>query len=1028
MSRFISFGFANILPRRVLLAGVGGCLTIGLMGQAVAPQEITAETKITRIMDFWPLSVEERSRSLPVELEVQVLYNDPERRVVQVRDESGFEYVEVPASFQARAEDVVKLVGRTAGNPFTFALELDSWSVVGKRALAAESVDLSDLDHSAATDRVVSVVGLVERQFLDDPRHLNLQMAVDGLRVRVIMLLDPDEPEPQWTGGLLRVKGVYAPKFNAEGDLSLIEMWSPGVDSVQWIATLANAALFDIPVVEAEKLYEGDMAAGAQVRVRGEYVGESREGGLLLRDASGQLIVESAQGLRPERGDRIEAVGFVDVSGVELRLRRALWRSTELEDAAAEELNAPLRRHRVAASVRELSPIVAAAGEQVAITGVVTWSDVRRDLIFVQDSSAGIAVKWDESIGERPSAGKLVRIEGVTAAGDFAPYVVVTASTEVSDLVLPEAHPITRDQAMTGLEEAQLVALTGYVFEAEQGVDEVRLGVSTSSGEMAVKIAGKVDATQWLGSVIRASGVCVARADKARRLVEAEIWVATPMGIEVLQDSAEDPFDLPFTPMRELGRFNPNAILRDRLRVHGTVVWVEETGGIWLNDDDATLQVHTRQDQRPSRREQIEVVGFLGMSDGQRILREAVWRSTGRGSLPEVKVMTDSGQGLKHGLMARIEGRVDEITGWSDKVRMVLYLAQQPPVVVEIPTTTPEKVRLHAPEGSIAEVTGLVWRTPNAAPGEPQLRLLVSDILRIKTLQFPPWWTRERLMGFGLVAILVVAFVLLWAGSLKRQVRKQTAQINDQNDRARQMQEELERTQRMESMGSMAEGITQDFEQLLQRTHLQIGEVLNRERFSWDSRNRLDQAQAAVLRAQDLTRRLASFSLTGKSVLCPLDWADFLRKEVTSFEVEPSIKLNWNLPPEVPPVRADTAQMQQVIQAILRNAMQAMPAGGTIKISLSEERVDAGDLTHLLTPGDYLCTSIADSGGGVAAEDLTRVFDPYFSRKQGAKGLGLAVAYAAMRQHRGRIEIDSTPGNGTTVFIWLPFSRDGEPS
>ncbi len=902
------------------------------------------------------------------------------------------------------------------------ALELDSWSVVGHRALEAEAVNLAELDHGAMADRFVSLEGLVERQFMEDDRHLSMEMVVDGYLVKVFMLLDPKNRCRNGRESMIRVNGVYAPKLAPDGRLPPstcgVRAWRRPNGSVRWpMRPQLGPSLGGV-----ESLIEQPM--DGQVVVRGTYIGAAREGeGLLLRDETGQIALATAQRQRPQPGDLVEAIGFPRVEGVQIQLEQALWRSGTSDEVSPAENRTPSRRHRVAASVRELSPLRAAAGEPVQITGVVTWSDPARRLVFVQDSSSGIAVRWDPSVGDLPRAGTLVTVTGSTAAGDFAPYIAVTDWQEGQDVELPKARPITREQAMTGLEEAQLVQLTGYVFNAELTAEGLRLDLATSSGEMRVRVAGDTDGTRWLGAVITAKGVCVAQADDSRRLVVAEIWVANPLGIEVVQDGVDNPFDFPLTPMRELGRFNPNAIMRDRLKVEGTVVWVEDDGGIWLHDGGVTLEVHTRQSQRANRGERIEAVGFLGMDAGQRILREGVWRSVGRAeSRLELEDRVKEAS-VKHGDFTRIAGRVEEVYGWSNRVRIRLTAAALPPLLVEVAGVTVEQIQKAAPMGARVEAMGLVLRQHAAAPGDPEVRILVKGPEDLRTLEFPPWWTRERLMVFILLALLMVVAGLLWIAVLRRVVRKQMNQIDEQSRRARELQEELERTQRMESLGSMAEGITQDFEHLLQRIHAQIGEVLQRERLAWENRNRLDQAQAAVLRAQDLTRRLASFSLTGKSVREPMDWTGFLRREVEAFELGPFVKLVWNLPENTSPVKADAAQLQQVIQGLLRNAVQAMPNGGTIKITLSRERIASGDLAHLLPAGEYLRTSITDSGSGIAAEDLGRIFEPYFSRKPNAKGLGLAMAYAVMRQHQGRLEVDSIEGKGTTVWLWFPVRR-----
>jgi two-component system, cell cycle sensor histidine kinase and response regulator CckA len=976
--------------------------------------------KLTRIMDFWSLSNEIRSGPVPVELEVEVLYNDPVWGVTYLRDESGSEYVEMPSDFGARFEDVVRLEGRTTGDPFTFSLELDAWSVSGHRAAEIDRVDLTTLDHVGAADRMVMLSGLVERQSLAGDGHLSLEMVAAGYPVTVYMLMDPQDPVPQLTDSIISIKGVYSPTFGTDGQLVQVEVWSPEVDCVQWLAPLAEAPEFEIDATEIASLLEPSVAESKPVRVQGTFVRKGRQGGLILRDESGQVTVRTAQRIEPEVGRRIEVVGVPVVTGVELELVQALWRPIELVGSAETRMSGPMRFHRYASSVRELSPMEAATGESVALVGTVTWSDPDQPLLFLQDGSSGIALRWDDALGAIPPAGKRIQVEGVTAAGDFAPFVAVQRWEEILEVALPVPRAITRDQAMTGLEDGQLVELIGFVYEASSQAGQVELNLSTSVGEIVVRVASAADGTRWLGAVVQATGVCVAQADASRRLVTAEIWVAGPLGIEVLQDGVENPFELPLTPMSELGRFNPNAIMRDRLRVEGTVVWVEVDGGIWINEEGLILKIHTRQTNRPAPRERIEVVGFLGMEDGQRILRESVWRSQGVGTLSPPDPLAAASVGLEHGKTTRIEGRVETISGWSDHVRLLLRVPAWSPVIVEIPNTSPEQLAQQAPVGSVVDVLGLVLRTPDPAPGEPGLRILVPDLAAINTVEFPPWWTPDRLAGLGVIAGLLIILALLWVVSLRRLVRSQTDQISTQNSRARQLQEELERTQRMESLGSMAAGIARDFEALLQRSHSQIGETLSLERLSYESRNRLDQAQAAVLRAQDLTRRLASFSLTGKSTLAPLNWVEFLRREIAAYEMGPAFKLVWNLPESTATVSADAGQLQQVMQAVLRNAIQAMPDGGTIKISLSTERIANDDTTGFLAPGNYYRMSITDSGNGIALADLDRVFEPYFTRKNEAKGLGLSVAYAVIRQHRGRIEIDSTPGQGTTVLIWLP--------
>jgi CheY-like chemotaxis protein len=116
---------------------------------------------------------------------------------------------------------------------------------------------------------------------------------------------------------------------------------------------------------------------------------------------------------------------------------------------------------------------------------------------------------------------------------------------------------------------------------------------------------------------------------------------------------------------------------------------------------------------------------------------------------------------------------------------------------------------------------------------------------------------------------------------------------------------------------------------------------------------------------------------------------------------------------------ADPGQIGRVIQNIVINSVQAMPAGGIIRVGVANEEIPAGTRPPL-AGGNCLRISIADSGTGIAPEHLGRIFDPYFSTREGGSGLGLSTAYSIIRKHRGHILAESEPGRGATFHIWLP--------
>jgi two-component system NtrC family sensor kinase len=121
------------------------------------------------------------------------------------------------------------------------------------------------------------------------------------------------------------------------------------------------------------------------------------------------------------------------------------------------------------------------------------------------------------------------------------------------------------------------------------------------------------------------------------------------------------------------------------------------------------------------------------------------------------------------------------------------------------------------------------------------------------------------------------------------------------------------------------------------------------------------------------------------------------------------IIFEFNPDPQLPPVHCLRDQLKQVILNLSINAVEAMQDGGRLTIS-----------TSISTNADGVWMTFVDTGQGIAPSDLANIYDPFFTRKAGGTGLGLAISYDIVQHHRGRIEVDSEPGRGTTFRIWLP--------
>jgi PAS domain S-box-containing protein len=263
--------------------------------------------------------------------------------------------------------------------------------------------------------------------------------------------------------------------------------------------------------------------------------------------------------------------------------------------------------------------------------------------------------------------------------------------------------------------------------------------------------------------------------------------------------------------------------------------------------------------------------------------------------------------------------------------------------------------------------------------------------------------------------------IVAWHDSLLRDAAgRVTGLISsgvDVTDRVR-LEHELQRMDKLESLGILAGGIAHDFNNMLTGI---IGNI-NLARIEDDadrSRELLQEAEQEILQARGLSQQLLTFAKGGAPVRSVQDLAHILR-EAVSFALRGSdVSARFDLPADLSWASVDKGQLSQVFSNIVINANEAMPAGGTISIVARNVTVEAGTYPDLV-PGDYVRIDLSDTGVGIAETDLRRIFDPFFSTKRRGSGLGLATSYAVVHKHDGYIGVASTPSAGTTFSIFLP--------
>ncbi len=235
----------------------------------------------------------------------------------------------------------------------------------------------------------------------------------------------------------------------------------------------------------------------------------------------------------------------------------------------------------------------------------------------------------------------------------------------------------------------------------------------------------------------------------------------------------------------------------------------------------------------------------------------------------------------------------------------------------------------------------------------------------------------------------------------------------------RKSEEERLRLSKLESLGVLAGGIAHDFNNILTAILGNLSLAMMTAEISAAGQERLREAEKACARAQGLARQLLTFAKGGRPIR-KIAALDTILKEAAGFTLSGSrTSCQFSLDRELWPVEVDEGQLTQVINNLLLNADQAMPEGGIISLQAENVTLEPGS-TSPLPPGKYVKFSVTDQGVGIPEKYLDKIFDPYFTTKKEGSGLGLATAYAIIKNHQGHIAVESQPGVGTRFTIFLP--------
>jgi PAS domain S-box-containing protein len=246
----------------------------------------------------------------------------------------------------------------------------------------------------------------------------------------------------------------------------------------------------------------------------------------------------------------------------------------------------------------------------------------------------------------------------------------------------------------------------------------------------------------------------------------------------------------------------------------------------------------------------------------------------------------------------------------------------------------------------------------------------------------------------------------------------------------KQLQDHLQQSQKMESIGVLAGGIAHDFNNMLTAVLIHTSVVRRHADLKPKALNSLQIIEDISKSTGNMISNLLGFARGSTFTIQQLHLNAVIQDTIKMLDriIGKGIDLKLSLAKRLPTIQGDANQLKQVIMNLIVNAKDAMPNGGSIVIETKYRKIQEGtpDVPPYILPGSYVQMSITDTGNGIPEELQQKIYEPFFTTKDRGKGtgLGLSMVYGTLKEHHGHITVQSKVGAGSTFMIYLPVSRE----
>ena len=991
---------------------------------------------LERIQQVAALPFRVQDHGVPVHLKGWVTLADPTTNVMFLEDGTGAARVDLPfLHLNPGPGNLVEVIGEViegGAAPTIAASEIKY--LEGSHEPRALPIRVADLLAGRTGFRYVAVEGVLRSLHQDRAGNRVFRVGSAATAFEAYGI-SQDLPNLFGVGARVRLRAVANLSRDVYGKIARVRVWLPRSTDIEALAPPPQS--IPVQTVREVQALPRNALAERMLHLHGGIRSDGVRQGLRFEDASGSIRIRGSSTAVLPIGQVADVIGFAELDGGEFEI-------TDARPARANPQSHPGggRIITTLAEVHALSPEEAASAIPVHARATVTYIDPINPVFFVQDRTGPTYASVPRMRELKVQAGDLVDLTGVTAPGQFAPVVSNAWAERISSSSMPAPAPVGFDDLLSGKMDSAWVQTEGIVQSESSRPGSFVDEVSVRWGDHQYRLYVRNPNARPIpppDSRVRVQGVCASLFNARRQIVGIQLYVPSPEFVRLLEP-APDPATLRPRPIDELLRFSFSDSPGHRTRIRGVVTLASPSGPSYVEDIGAGLKIvnHARMDLRLG--DVVDVLGFGHPSTFSPEMGDAQISIVERGPAPSPQPITVD-EALEGGYDSKLVS-IDAVV--VDQLRSTGQNALMLQAGGKLFSATLDHGRVSPlGRGSIVRVTGvcstaaesnLAYRIPKS------FSLLLRSAGDIVVVRSAPWWTAGRLLAvLGCTAALLLA-VLSWVVVLRRKVEMQTAVIRKELQQQEHLKQAAEQANRAKSefLANMSHEIRTPLNGILGFAGLMADSEL-----TGPQREQNEAVRASAEGLLAVINNILDFSRVeaGRIDLESLDFS--VRKCVDAAVVsiqplltEKGLSASIHIDDDVPDwVRGDPHRLRQVLLNLLGNAVKFTMAGGIgVRVSLAAEQGAAANGSNGAPAPRQIRFAVSDTGIGIPESQRELIFQPFqqadgsVTRRFGGTGLGLAISRRLVAMMAGRMWLESTEGQGSTLFFTVSLAPGKTPA